>query len=118
MAVCSGAGPRDFSDGQILMSDGRDNREGADLMGQTSPWLAYIGHHDEVDAYSTLVWVDNSANLRHPTPWFVRNTTPMVCPYFAFHEEYEQAAGEVLELNYRLIIADGKWTHEQIEAVV
>ena len=84
-------GPRDFIGGEILMSDGR---EGADLMGQSSPWLAYIGQHDETDDYSTLIFVDDAQNPRHPTPWFVRNTTPMVCPYFAFHDEYEQAPGE------------------------
>ncbi len=108
-------GPRDFIGGEILMSD---NRAGADLMGQTSPWLAYIGQHDETDDYSTLIFVDDNRNPRHPTPWFVRNTTPMVCPYFAFHEEYEQALHETLELNYRIIIADGKWNREQIEAVI
>ena len=108
-------GPRDFIGGQILMSD---NRQGADLMGQTSPWLAYSGQHDETDDYSTLIFVDGNRNPRHPTPWFVRNNTPMVCPYFAFHEEYEQQAGEVLRLNYQIIIADGKWNREQIEAVV
>ncbi len=108
-------GPRDFIGGQILMSD---NRQGADLMGQTSPWLAYIGQHDETDDFSTLIFVDDAENPRHPTPWFVRNTTPMVCPYFAFHEEYKQAPGEGLNLNYRIIIADGKWDRERIEAMV
>lgn len=108
-------GPRDFVGGEILMSD---NREGAGLMGQSSPWLAYIGQHDETDDYSTLIFVDGSENPRHPTPWFVRNTTPMVCPYFAFHEEYTQEPRETLNLNYRIIIADGKWESEQIEAVV
>ena len=108
-------GPRDFIGGEILMSD---KREGADLMGQTSPWLAYSGQHDETDDYSTLIFVDNNENPRHPTPWFVRNTTPMVCPYFAFHDEYEQAPGEILNLNYRIIIADGKWNRERIEALV
>lgn len=108
-------GPRDFIGGEILMSD---NRAGADLMGQSSPWLAYIGQHDETNDYSTLIFVDSSENPRHPTPWFVRNTTPMVCPYFAFHEEYEQAPGETLELNYRIVIADGKWNRGQIEAVI
>ena len=108
-------GPRDFINGQILMSDGR---QGADLMGQTSPWLAYIGQHDETDDYSTLVFIDDDKNPRHPTPWFVRNTTPMVCPNFAFHQEYQQKVGESLNLNYRIIIADGKWERERIEAVI
>ena len=108
-------GPRDFVDGQILMSDAR---EGADLMGQSSPWLAYIGQHDETDDYSTLIFVDDNRNPRHPTPWFARNSTPMVCPYFAFHDEYEQQAGEVLRLDYRIIIADGKWNRAQIEAAI
>ncbi len=108
-------GPRDFIGGQILMSD---NRQGADLMGQSSPWLAYIGQHDETDDYSTLIFVDDKCNPRHPTPWFARNSTPMVCPYFAFHDEYEQQPGEVLRLDYRIIIADGKWNRKQIEAAI
>ena len=108
-------GPRDFIGGEVLMSD---DRQGADLMGQTSPWLAYSGQHDETDDYSTLIFVDDNRNPRHPTPWFVRNTTPMVCPYFAFHDEYEQQPGEVLRLDYRIIIADGKWNREQIEAAI
>ncbi|HEX9995908.1 MAG TPA: PmoA family protein [Abditibacterium sp.] len=105
-------GPRDFLGGQILMSDGR---EGAALMGEKSPWLAYIGKHDESDAQSTLVFVDNPKNPRYPTPWFVRNTEPMVCPNFAFHEEYIQNPGEVLTLNYKILIADGAWSRERIE---
>ena len=108
-------GPRDFIGGEILMSDAR---QGADLMGQTSLWLAYIGQRDETDDFSTLIFADDNRNTRHPTPWFVRNNTPMVCPYFAFHEEYKQQPGEMLILNYRIIIADGKWNREQIEAVI
>lgn len=108
-------GPRDFIGGEITMSEGR---QGADLMGQSSPWLAYCGRHDETDDYSTLIFVDGSENPRHPTPWFVRNTTPMVCPYFAFRKEYKQEPGEVLNLDYRIIIADGKWDRERIESVI
>ena len=108
-------GPRDFINGQILMSEGR---EGADLMGQKSPWLAYIGQHDETNDFSTLIFIDDARNPRHPTPWFVRNSTPMVCPYFAFHDEYKQDVNQSLTLNYRIIIADGKWSRERIESVV
>ena len=108
-------GPRDFLGGQVLMSDGR---EGADLMGQKSPYLAYIGAHDENNAQSTLVFVDDPKNPRYPTPWFVRNTTPMVCPNFAFHEEYIQNPGEVLSLNYKILIADGAWSRERIESEI
>lgn len=108
-------GPRDFIGGQILMSDGR---EGEGLMGQKSPWLAYIGQHDETDDFSTLIFVDDADNPRHPTPWFVRNTTPMVCPYFAFNDEFKQEANETLSLNYRIIIADGKWKRERIESLI
>lgn len=108
-------GPRDFLGGQILMSEGR---EGPDLMGQKSPWLAYIGQHDESDDYSTLVFLDDPKNPRYPTPWFVRNTTPMVCPNFFFDEEYVQQPRETLDLNYKILIADGAWSRERIEAEV
>ena len=104
-------GPREFVGGKVLMSD---NREGADLMGEKSPWLAFIGQHDESDDFSTLVFVDNPKNPRFPSPWFVRNSTPMVCPNFAFHEEFIQNSSEVLNLNYQILIADGAGSRERI----
>lgn len=108
-------GPRDFLGGNILMSEGR---AGAELMGKKSPWLAYIGCHDETDDTSTLVFIDHPSNPRYPTKWFVRDTTPMVCPNFAFDEEYSQKADETLFLKYQILIADGAWERERIEAEV
>lgn len=108
-------GPREFLKGRVLMSD---NREGADLMGERSLWLAYIGQHDQSDDFSTLVFVDSPKNPRFPTPWFVRNTEPMVCPNFAFHEEFVQNPGEILNLSYQILIADGAWSRERIESEV
>ena len=91
---------------------------GEGLMGEKSPWLAYIGQHDGTDDFSTLIFVDDADNPRHPTPWFARNTTPMVCPYFAFHEEFKLETNESLNLNYRIIIADGKWERARIESMI
>jgi hypothetical protein len=108
-------GPREFFGGKILMSEGR---EGPDTMGQRSPWVAYVGKHDETDHSSTLIFVDDAQNPNHPSPWFVRNTTPMVCSNFAFGEEYAQQPGEIIKLNYKILIGDGEWRRERVEAAV
>ena len=108
-------GPREFENGKILAADGLD---GPEIMGKRSPWLAYIGQHDGTDDSSTLIFVDDPRNPRFPTKWFVRNTTPMVCPSFMFDEEYVQQLSKPLLLSYKIIIADGAWSREQIESVV
>lgn len=108
-------GPREFVGGKMLAAEGL---EGDEIMGKRSPYLAYIGQHDETDEFSTLVFVDDPQNPRYPTQWFARNTTPMVCPAFIFDEEYVQEPGETLSLSYKILIADGAWTREQIEAAL
>ena len=106
-------GPRSFQDGQIL---GAEGLQGPEVMGQSAPWLAYVGKHDETARTSTLVFLDRSGNVRYPNPWFVR-ATPYACASasFMFGEEYVQAPGEELVLNYRVIVADGEWKRERIE---
>lgn len=108
-------GPRAFSGGRIL---GADSLEGEEMMGQRSPWLAFVGKHDEVNAASTLIFVDDPANPRHPTQWFVRSKV-YACASFAFmfDKEYELPHDDGLELNYRIVIADGEWERDQIEQV-
>lgn len=106
-------GPRSFLHGQILAAGGLS---GPDVMGQAAPWLAYIGRHDGNDAVSTLVFVDHPGNPRYPTKWFVREIPYACVSYsFMFDEEYTLDPGDVLVLSYRLVLADGGWTREQID---
>lgn len=71
-------GPRSFTGGDILAAGGL---AGPDVMGQPAAWLAYKGAHDGNAARSTLVFVDDPANPRYPTKWFVRND-PYGCASF------------------------------------
>jgi hypothetical protein len=73
-------------------------------MGKRAPWIAIVGPD------ATVAFVDDPANPRYPTKWFVRST-PYACiaAAFSFDEPLELAAGETLRLRYRVVIADGEW---------
>jgi hypothetical protein len=106
-------GPRSFLHGQIL---GADGLEGQEIMGKQSPWLAFCGKHDGNGAQSTLIFTDQPQNPRYPNKWFVRNN-PYGCVScsFMFDEYYTLPPGQVLELAYRIVIADGAWSRPRIE---
>ncbi|MDF2440278.1 MAG: hypothetical protein JWN98_1262 [Abditibacteriota bacterium] len=108
-------GPRDFQGGQLLISE---NREGEKTMGQRSPWLAYIGAHDESADRTTMLFLDDAQNPRFPTQWFVRNSVTMVAFAWMFDREYMQPPDEILHIAHRIVIADGTWNREKIEKFV
>ncbi|QWF78043.1 PmoA family protein [Amycolatopsis sp. CA-230715] len=108
-------GPREFAGGQVLASGGRTGEE---LMGEQSPWLAFVGEHDEFDAHSTLVFAHAPENddAIHESHWFVRTTaTPTVAFSWAFFEEFALPPGESFRYRYRVVLADGAWDHERVE---
>lgn len=107
-------GPRSFTDGVVLAADGGAGQE---MMGEAARWLAFIGHHDEVDRSSTLLFVDHPDNKG--THWFVRSTPfAAVNPSFAFHETVELPAGADLSLRYRLVVGNGEWSRDRLESYV
>ena len=61
--------------------------------------------------------MDSPEHPRHPTKWFVRNT-PYACASFAlaFDEELVLPPQQALSLHYRIVIADGAWPRERVEA--
>ena len=114
-------GPRSFLGGRILAAGGL---EGPDVMGKTAPWLAFTGQHDSAAPTgaapaSTLLFLDQPGNLRYPTQWFVRNE-PYGCVSFAFafDEVYVLEPGQAFTQRYRIVIADGAWSRERIEAIL
>ena len=109
-------GPRSFGGGEILAADGL---EGQEVMGQESPWLAYVGLHDGTGRGSTVLFLDSPANVRFPCKWFVRND-PYACVScsFMFDEAYVLEPGEVLDLDYRVVLVDGAWPRARIEEYV
>lgn len=106
-------GPRSFLHGYILAAG---NLEGAEIMGQVSPWLAFIGSHDGNGEQSTLLFIDQPANPRFPTRWFVRHD-PYACVScsFMFDEEYILRPQEALTLAYRIVLGCGAWSRQRIE---
>lgn len=109
-------GPRDFSGGEVF---GPGDLGGEEMMGQQSPWLAFVGEHDEVDAKSTMLFAHAPENddAIHESHWFVRvQDTPMVAPSWAFFEEFVLPPGESFHYRYRVVVADGAWDRDRVEA--
>lgn len=109
-------GPRSFTGGAVLSPAG----EGAEnLMGERAPWLAYVGRHDGETRTSTICFVDDPANPRAPTPWFVRSQPyAAVCPAPFFDEELDLADGDTLSLGYDLVVAGERWDADRVEGCV
>lgn len=112
-------GPQSFRAGQILLAGGgRSSDDDESLMGAKAAWLAYINHPSS-EHRSSLIFVDQPGNPRYPNPWFLRaGSTPMVC--FALHYEdvYMLDPGEIVTLEYQVIIADGNWDASLIETAL
>lgn len=98
-------GPRSFTGGYMA---GADGTEGEELRGTQSLWAGFSGKHDDIDAESTVVFVDGSYGSGLPTKWFARSE-PFAClnpaPFFDEVRTLEQ--GESLRLDYAVVIADG-----------
>ncbi|HEV3172564.1 MAG TPA: DUF6807 family protein [Actinocrinis sp.] len=110
-------GPRSFTGGTVRAAQGREGEPTA--MGQTSPWLAFTGRFDQIDGSATLLFVPDPDNPGGEPYWFVRTEPfPVVNPSLAYYTPLELAAGETLSRRYRLVVADGEWDHERIEAYV
>ncbi|MEW2635244.1 PmoA family protein [Streptomyces sp. NPDC048389] len=122
-------GPRDFTGGQVFGPDGQDGQDGqqrdgeagaAALMGRRTPWLAFTGTHDGVDAQSTLVFAhapENEGAMHPSSHWFVRSEpTPTVAFSWAFHEEFALPPGAAFSYRYRIVVADGALDRRGIES--
>ncbi|MEV0172188.1 PmoA family protein [Streptomyces sp. NPDC050803] len=108
-------GPRDFTGGTVF-APGTDAEK---LMGSQSPWLAFTAEHDDVDAHSTVVFAHAPENEKaiHESHWFVRSEPfPTVAFSWAFFEEFALPPGESFDYRYRVVIADGAWDQERVDA--
>jgi len=98
-------GPRSFTGGTLLAPGVAG---GDELRGTRAPWMGFSGRHDETDAASTIVMVDDPANVGHPTQWFARREEfACLCPAPFFSEEFTVEPGATLTLRYGVVIADG-----------
>jgi hypothetical protein len=109
-------GPRSFTGGDIIASDGRS---GPEMMGERGRWLGFVGTHDGTGNSSTVVFVDEADPTDMPTTWFVR-TDPYatICAAPFFHEAVTVAPGESLRLAWAVIVADGAWDEAAIDKFI
>jgi hypothetical protein len=99
-------GPRSFTGGRLLAPG---LAGGDELRGTRAPWMGFSGRHDETDTASTIVMVDDPANLQHPPQWFARSEDfACLCPAPFFSEEHVVEPGATLVLRYGVVIADGE----------
>jgi len=104
--------------GQLLDADGRT--EAADIYGSQSRWCGLAGKHQEDGQVYGITILDHSDNPRYPTTWWVRNTEnyALIQPGPCYHEPYEIAMGDTLELNYRVVLHKGHVNVDLIEGTV
>jgi hypothetical protein len=111
-------GIRAFSGGRIMLADGAETSDDdMAVMGRRGAWLAFVGQHDGPDRTSTLLFIDHPDNPRYPTQWFARTQSTVCVSYaFMFDQILTLPPGDDLTLNYRIVVANGAWPREQIEA--
>jgi methane monooxygenase PmoA-like len=97
-------GPRSFTGGQIVRAEGV---AGEEARGQRAEWMAFAGRHDETDARSLVLMVDDPANPNHPPQWFAR-TEEFAClnPAPFFSEELTVGNGATVRFRYGVGVAD------------
>jgi hypothetical protein len=98
-------GPRSFTGGSVLAPGVAG---GDELRGIRSAWMGFTGRHDETDAASTVLIVDDPGNLQHPPQWFARSEEfACLCPAPFFSDEHVIEPGATMSLRYGVVIADG-----------
>jgi len=99
-------GPRSFTNG-TLVAPGASGA-GDDVRGSRHEWMGFVGRHDDIDATSLVLMLDDAANPHHPPQWFARSEEfAALNPAPFFSEEVVVAPGETVRFRYAVGIADG-----------
>jgi hypothetical protein len=93
--------------GKLLDADGRT--EPMDIYGSRSRWCGFSGQHREDGQVYGITILDRPDNPRYPTMWWVRSAEnyALIQPCLCYHEPFELAVGDVLELKYRIVLHKG-----------
>jgi hypothetical protein len=98
-------GPRSFTGGEFRSEAGVGSDE---FMGTRSPWIAFTGQHDVSCRKSSILFVEDQANLGASNQWFARSSM-FAClgsaPFFSEVVPLEE--GKPLTYRYAVVIADG-----------
>lgn len=109
-------GPRSFEGGRVEAGGGL--RGETAVMGSRAPWAAFVGQHDGSARWSSVLFVDDPDNLRHPVPWFARST-PFAClgPAPFFDTAHPMPEGDRLDLRYAFVVAGGAADADRLESL-
>ena len=99
-------GPRSFTNG-TLVAPGASGA-GDDVRGSRHEWMGFVGRHDDIDASSLVLMLDDASNPHHPPQWFARSEEfAALNPAPFFSEEVVVAPGDTVRFRYGVGIADG-----------
>jgi hypothetical protein len=98
---------------QLLAAGGLDGEKA--VHGAAAPWMAWIGQHDTTLRRSTVLFIDRPGNPGYPNRWFVRRNYPLMAFPFHFDRNHTFAANAHLELNHRLVFANGAWDRPRLD---
>ena len=99
-------GPRSFTNG-TLVAPGASGA-GDDVRGSRHEWMGFVGRHDDIDATSLVLMLDDASNPHHPPQWFARSEEfAALNPAPFFSEEVVVAPGETVRFRYAVGIAGG-----------
>ncbi len=108
-------GHEDWDDTRILLDDGCSYDRPT---GQRSRWADLSGPDAGVAV------LDHPSNVRHPVPWYGGTRSPIYGPGWGnflnaallFEEPMTLAPDTPLTLRYRVVVHDGSWGADQVEA--
>jgi len=107
-------GTKDWHQPQLLFSDGSTSTR---PVGNSALWCDLSGWLDGgIRPSGGIAMFDHPSNLRHPTPWYGSiEASHYFNPAFLFHEPMVVAAGEPLNLRYRVLVHDGMGEREWLQ---
>ncbi|HEY3862293.1 MAG TPA: PmoA family protein [Verrucomicrobiae bacterium] len=106
-------GAEDLRDAQVATSEGPVEYENHRFRGR-APALDFSGVAD--GRAGGVAFLDDSANLNSPTPWYVINAPPMyyISPAVITYHPQTLETGETLALRYRVVVHPDRLTPEQL----
>lgn len=90
------------------------------LTGQAHDWVLLHGQMDGgKDEQVSMGMIDHPANPRSKSPWYAKsaNGFTFVNAAFLFHEPMDVKEGEKLRFRYQFSYRDGRWSHDEFQAL-
>ena len=101
--------------GEILDADG--NMDIGSIFGKQSRWWGYSGVHQSNGQRYSVVIIDNPANPRYPTTWWVRDRPgySLLHPSPTYYEPLKIDAGTSVMFQYKVLFYNGPIPVDDVE---